>query len=567
MQIIVSILLSVCLVETYHVPQVYEATNDFALFGDERKLKESDTESVESNFKFVYPPAYQKDQLKWRYFQQQIADAKNMAKYRDDRMRAEKYSVTVIPTDVILKQFANKHYGVKRRNDENRRKLSRKSRAIEKRNFLKDSLMVESNVDQRHLQNQQNTHNDHNEVASQKNIYYLTEMLGKHPNDELKNLQYVLTNQPTPMPFRIQHNDNVKTETRESDDQEFILKSGDTLTQLQAHFDALSQAEAENALAHAYQRAIADVESQHEAMLLAKDQAEKAALDQILRAQAEAETLAYIQSQSQNTQQHEQLHQQQQQQAEQVQHEQIQHEQPVVIQTALVQQKPVNIKLQNALLHAQKQAQAYQHYSLKTHLPRVDQKYQFKEETATSQNKIVPINDENDVSNSLKKHLISNQIYKISLLDDGNRTKRDTNFNYTNATTTLIASNVKLDRRSYRSPFRKLKYSKKHHNKHTRPIYVPEKHHYYHIITEKPVKDSTTEENKESKIIVNINNHNNSNKEKEKHTNVNKRRRKHRKHRRSRYRNHYKPFWHKTIRRPRLFVNKKLHKAFHKFRV
>lgn len=572
MQIIVVILLSVCLVETYHVPQVYETTNDFSLFGDERKLKESDTESGEKYSRFVYPPAFQKDQLKWRYFQQQIVDAKNIARFNNNRIRAQRHnSFTGVPSVIISspRRFITK-YRVKRLDSQNEKstKLSRKSRAIEDQNDVNDSLMVESNIEERHFRNQMNVlpinvaktqqqrqqktlAHSYKQIVPRKNVYYLTETLSKHPNAELNDLHYILANQPTPMPFHMKHNDNINSETQENVQltetalPQLILKSGDSLSQLQAHFDALSQVHVEKALAQAHKQAIVEVEAQHQAMLLAKSQAEKAALDQIQRAQAEAETLAYIQSQLQNTQQ------------------QQQHEHQPVVTTNVVQQKQVNAKLQNALLHAQKQAQAYQHYSLKTHLPKVDKNFQFKEET--SQNKIVPHNDENDVSNL--KCLLPNQFYKSQLFNDGKRPKRNTNYDYYNQNSALIMPDTEVDRRLFRNTFKKFRRTRynKHHHKHNKPIYIPEKHHYYHFIPEKPDKDTTTQESKDGKIIVNINNNNNNNTEKEKQPNRIRRRPKHRKHRRTRYRKRNKPFW-RSRPRPRYF-HRKLHKAFHKLGV
>lgn len=556
LQTAVIILLSAYLVQTYDVPQVYEDHDDFPIYDDKKNLKE-----IES---FNYPPAFQKDQLKWRYFQQQIADAKNTAKYKQDaeyngrvlQPEGDYYSKITfksVPSwrPVHPKFLKNSSSAFKRnpiikdsrtlqlrRSDPKYAPLRRKSRNTDKQQIFNDSLMVESNmnIETRELQNQAEgvpvyMSNDHN-TKKENNINHLNELLSKQPNVHLQGIQEILTTQPSPTPFHVtvingqNESNNIEPQPTTIPVQLVTIQG---LSQLQEEFNKLSQVQYRDALKKAHEYAAAEVEAQHEAIILANNQAEKAALDQIQRAQAQAETVAYV-NQIQNTQH------------------------LAATTTPVQQQQPPNFKLQNALQHSQKQAEAYQHHTLKTHLPRINKKDQFKEESKRD-TKNIPINDDNDVSNAT---FFLECCTKYSVKEFTKRTKREIacsdKFDFK-----LNQTKLQIERRSFHKHHKKRRstHKKHHHHQHDfpkfQPIYIPEKHHYYHFLPEQHAE----EYDKDSHIVVNINNHNDN--EKEKH--VTRRKPKRKKRRPARF---SKPLWHRSHSRN---INKKLYKAFHKLGV
>lgn len=613
--------------ETLHLPQVHEVYDDL-LFDNSRNPRQSSETYVPI---FKYSPAMQQDQQKWRYFQQQTVDAKNLARYKIIKEHNAYLQFKPAQQENLFKTFPFKSqsrphwrivhpkfikennddlfiYDVKRNHAKKRMltpdmeientnetkysngELIRKSRNVpEIENTHNDSEMVESNIKVhiRDLTDQTNYLSNRHAVIinanslksedayknrklaqqvvdnseSPQNLELLNSLLGKHPNVQLKGLQQLLASQEAPRPFNL-INDYTPIAERQSDPQiksnqvaEALhatpqpqtvvpLKPGQTLSQLQAHFDALSEVQVQNALAQAHQHAVAEVQAQHQAIILAKSQAEKAALDQIQRAQAQAETLAFIQNQPHNTQ---------------------------PITSTHSQQTPINIKVQHALEHAQKQAQAYQHQSLKTHLPKQIKKYIFKEEHKNENTGAASNNIENEVSNDLflrylnsstkcflkyknrafefcRERLETEQPRQISI---ENRYKRDL-FSTTHKITKRDFNKIKSKKR--RSLHKKRKTS--HHytipdfSKHLKP----ETHyHYYHPEPEKDTKHKIPVDHYPSNIIVNINNNNDKPKGRVKHKS------KHRPHRNKGFR---KPFW-----RRKTNINKKLHKAFHKLGV
>lgn len=157
-------------------------------------------------------------------------------------------------------------------------------------------------------------------IGAQNEIDALNSLLGKHPNAQLQGLRQLLSLEAHPQPFQLikdhtpiteqqvdfknpQIRPNIKIESHPEKLHAQSIMSvpvEQSLSQLQSQLDVATHAHIQEVLQQAQQKAAASVEAQHQIINQARVQAEKTALDQILRAQAEAETLALLQVQKEN---------------------------------------------------------------------------------------------------------------------------------------------------------------------------------------------------------------------------------------------------------------------------
>lgn len=152
-------------------------------------------------------------------------------------------------------------------------------------------------------------------IGAQNEIDALNSLLGKNPKAQLQGLRQLLSLEAHPQPFQPtkdhtpiteqqvdfknpQIRPNIKIESHPEKlhaNSIITVPMGQSLSQLQAQLDMVTHAHIQEVLEEAQQKAAANVEAQHQAINQARIQAEKTALDQILRAQAEAETIALLQ--------------------------------------------------------------------------------------------------------------------------------------------------------------------------------------------------------------------------------------------------------------------------------
>lgn len=548
-QAIVLLLSAACLAIKTHLPQVHEVQDDYR--------QESGTNYQRPAFK--YNPTTQRDSLKWRYLQQQLVDAKNVVKFKAQhdinsfkQFAPQWWQVPNISWKSIHRTRKRKFAPLKKRKMdlfELNVRSRRHSRHASDSEAVEDSEMVESNdvkVKIRDLRVHTNYLAAPATISKvqnpayfkpEKDIDLLNSLEDKHPNAQLQNRQELLAKRPTPTPFQ--------APTRTDSPEYVSLNPGQSLSELQSQFDALSKVQVASALAQAHQQAAAQVEAQHQAILLAKSQAEKTALDQIQKAQAQALTLSYIQNSHQAT------------------------PTPIATTPTLnVQQASFNRKLQNALKHVQKQSQIYQHHSLKTHLPQLNKKHKFKEDKHDSSIAATNVDENNDVSKlfTLNSNIKFDSTPEVPLstssVEEDFRSKTNLNFSEIKSSKSLD----KIQKRSYtKHAMHKTRSKRKRRSKHryrapkVQPILVPEKHHYYHFLPAKNDKDSKPLEHKEGSVVVTINNNNNND---EKHKSFTKRRPK------QKYRKRAKKHSRHRSRRPNSKkLNKKIHGVFHKLGV
>lgn len=287
----------------FNVPEVHEIVDEFAEPKPNRQPRQPNSSPkihLYSPPKFEYKSTVQQNSQLLRYYEQQKANAKNLAERLHNR-KERIAPITPHPVTAALLQNTRRNLHLVPVTVTQPEHLLRVARKLTSSNYNSDELISPT---------ARAIYVPPTKLQPEENLKALNNLIGKNPNIQLQGLKQLLQDPSQvklimpiePSPFQAQghtipssqHAVDINTAVAEAASEESKEVNGpSSITQLQAQLDETARLHAQQAIEAAQRQALVHVEEQHKAIAKAQEEARRIAMEKI-RAHNEAVSQVYI---------------------------------------------------------------------------------------------------------------------------------------------------------------------------------------------------------------------------------------------------------------------------------